>query len=433
MILRLFDIAIKDLTRSFRSLTGVIFMLVIPLLVTGMFYLLFGNIAQSGDFDLPRTSVVVANLDRGGTRLRSNARIPGGLRADTLGGLVVEVLKSEDLADLITVSEVAEAASAYRQVDERQAQVAIIIPADFSRQFADLYGQAQIEFYQDPTLTISPGIVRSILNQFMDGMSGVKIAVDVAMDQMDSTDFPLIETIVQEYLATSITQVEDLSGELLVVQSPRKDLAAQGSASPLMRIITPIMGGMMVFYAFYTGAATAESIVREDQERTLPRLFTTPTPQAVVLGGKFLSVFLTVLVQVSVLLVAGRIIFGIYWGQPLPVAIFALEVVLCAASFGIFVNSLIKDTRQSGVIFGGVLTITGMVGMIRIFALNAPGAAILGNTVSLLTPQGWAVRGFLHALNSDALTAVLVTALVCCTWSTLFMGLGVWRFSRRYA
>ena len=44
------DIAIKDLRRSFRSVFAVVFMFGVPLLVTGMFYLMFGNIAQSGGF-----------------------------------------------------------------------------------------------------------------------------------------------------------------------------------------------------------------------------------------------------------------------------------------------------------------------------------------------------------------------------------------------
>ena len=57
------DIALKDLTRSFRSVFAVVFMFGLPLLITGMFYLMFGNIAESGGFNLPRTKVIIANLD----------------------------------------------------------------------------------------------------------------------------------------------------------------------------------------------------------------------------------------------------------------------------------------------------------------------------------------------------------------------------------
>jgi hypothetical protein len=108
----------------------------------------------------------------------------------------------------LEVSLAADASSARSAVDIQQAQVAIIIPTDFSRQFADVYQQATIEFYQDPTLTIGPGIVRSILDQFMDGMSGVKIAVNVALDQSEGWIIPCWAGVVQQYLETSLVQSE---------------------------------------------------------------------------------------------------------------------------------------------------------------------------------------------------------------------------------
>ena len=46
--MKVFDIALKDLTRSFRSTFAVVFMLGVPLLVTGMFYFMFGNIKHLG-------------------------------------------------------------------------------------------------------------------------------------------------------------------------------------------------------------------------------------------------------------------------------------------------------------------------------------------------------------------------------------------------
>ena len=105
------------------------------------------------------------------------------------------------------------------------------------------------------------------------------------------------------------------------------------------------MAGMMVFYAFYTGTSTAQSILKEEEELTLPRLFTTPTSQATILTGKFLSVFVTVLVQIVVLIVVSHLIFGISWGEFVPVALVAAGAIFSASSFGIFVNSFLKTTK----------------------------------------------------------------------------------------
>jgi ABC-type Na+ efflux pump permease subunit len=430
------DVALKDMLRSFRSFFAIVFMFVVPLLVTGMFYFMFGNLASNGGFNLPRTQVIIANLDEGGPRFQVNPKnIPGGREADTMGELIVSILESDEIAELVEVSHAPDAAAARAAVDTQVAQVALIIPPDFSHQFADQDGEAVIEFYQDPTLTIGPGIIRSIMNRFMDGMAGVKIAVNVFRDEANPEDYVYTGLVVQQYLDTSLALREDPEEDLLDVRTPSTEQPSETEEGQnmLLSIITPIMGGMMIFYAFFTGASTAQSILKEEEERTLPRLFTTPTPQATILSGKLLAVFLTVLVQVIVLIIAARLIFKIQWGDFVSVALVALGIVLSASSFGVFINSFLKSTKQGGVLFGGVLTVTGMLGMISIFAIGSPAASQMGDTVSLLVPQGWAVRGLLQSMNGEPVSALLVTTLVLLVWSSAFFAIGVWRFNRRYA
>jgi len=433
--MKAFDIALKDLTRSFRSTFAVIFMFGVPLLVTGMFYFMFGNIASESEFSLPKTKVVIANLDEGGPKFQVNPKnIPGGKKADTMGDLIVSILQSEDMTDLIEVTLTTSAESARTSVDSQNAQVAIIIPTNFSHQFADVDGEAVIEFYQDPTLTIGPAIMRAILNRFMDGMAGVKIAVNVFLDEADTSEYAMAGQVVQLYLKDSLAESDDPAEELLDVRTPansQKNDAAE-SQNLMLNIIGPIMGGMMVFYAYFTGASTAQSILKEEEERTLPRLFTTPTSQATILTGKFLSVFMTVFVQVIVLLVAAHLIFGIQWGNFLSVSLMAAGIIFSASSFGIFINSFLKSTKQGGVLFGGVLTVTGMTGMIKIFAMNSAAANKMGDTISLLVPQGWAIRGLMQSMNGDPTVNVLITLLASLVWSAAFFVIGVWRFNRRY-
>ena len=429
--MKIFDIALRDLLRSFRSAFALVFMFGVPLLMTGMFYFMFGNMANNGGFSLPRTKVIVANLDAGGPKFQTSTKnIPGSANARTMGELVVSILQSQDLADLIDVTLTPTAESAHAAVDGQAAQVAIVIPIDFSKKFADPDAQATIEFYQDPTLTIGPGVIRSILNRFMDGMAGVKIAVNIFLDEASPGEYILVNQVIRQYLDTSLAETNDVAGALIESSTPN---AKPASDDFLLRMITPIMGGMMVFYAFFTGASTAQSILKEEEERTLPRLFTTPTPQSTILGGKFLAVFLTVLAQVITLLIAARVIFRIEWGAWEAMVPVAAGIVFIASSFGICITSFMRDTKQSGVLFGGVLTITGMLGMISVFAMNSPSAAQLSETVALIVPQGWAIRGLLQMVNGARLADIWLTTLAMLIWSVAFFVIGVWRFNKRYA
>jgi len=137
-------------------------------------------------------------------------------------------------------------------------------------------------------------------------------------------------------------------------------------------------------------------------------------------------------VQVIVLLVAARLLFGIQWGDTLSVSLMAAGIIFTASSFGIFVNSFLKNAKQAGVLFGGVLTVTGMMGMIKIFAMNSAIANKMGDTISLLVPQGWAVRGLIQSMDGEPINSVLTTVLVSLVWSAAFFVIGVWRFNRRY-
>ena len=429
--MKVLDIALKDLTRSFRSAFMIVFMFGVPLLVTGMFYFMFGSSA-SGDLQLPRTKVIIANLDEGGPRFQTSEKnFPGGKKARTLGELVVNVLQSDELADLIQVSIASSREAARAAVDGQTAQVAIIIPPDFSKSFADPNKQSTIEFYQDPTLTIGPDIIRSILNRFMDGMAGVKIVLNVFLDEAAPSDAHLAGQVVQQYLDSSLVQTKDLAGALLDTRSSTA-AASKNDDNLLLRIISPIMAAMLIFFAFFTGASTAQSILKEEEERTLPRMFTTPTPRVVILSGKFLSVFLTVLVQVTVLLLAAQLIFRIQWGELAPVLLAAVGIVFCAASFGICLNSFLKNARQGGVVFGALLTVTGMLGMLSIMTSGSPTASQIG-AVSLLVPQGWAVRGLVQAMNGAPFLEMGPTVLALVAWGLVFFAVGVWRFNRRYA
>ena len=432
---KILDITLKDLTRSMRSTFAILFMFGVPLLVTGMFYLMFGNIANNeSGFSLPAIHVAVANLDEGSPELQLGASqldIPGDQPVDNLGQILLLILKNESLSDLFTVSSMTDASLVRDAVDKGQADVGLIIPDDFSSTFSQMDSKAaaaSVELYENPEKNLEAGIVQSVLSRFIDILSGAKIAAAVAAGHVTADQYSVIAQVVQNYLAESSQATADARNYITLesagsVESPNRMLA----------IIGPIMAGMMIFYAFYTGMTTAETILREDEEGTLARMFTTPTPRAVILAGKFMAVFLTVLVQVVVLIIVSGLIFKIQWGDPFNVALISLGTVLAASSFGIFANSLIKSTKQGGIIYGGLLTVTGMVGMIKIFTLSVPGAAKTMEVVSLLVPQGWSIQGFLQSSSMTPTVEILPTLAVLLVWTVAFFSIGVWRFQKRFS
>jgi ABC-2 type transport system permease protein len=210
------------------------------------------------------------------------------------------------------------------------------------------------------------------------------------------------------------------------IQSPPGKAVA---ASPLAELAGKILAGQLIFFAFYTAAATAQSIITEEEQRTLGRLFTTPTPRTTILSGKFIGVFLLVLGQVLVLTAVSSVLFRIHWGKPLPVLMAILGLVVVTSGLGLFLMSFVKNSRQAGAVFGGVLTILGMAG--GLFSAGVESLPKAFETIALLTPHGWALRAWkLSLAGADAGAMLLPVAVLLVMGAVLFAG-GALTFRRR--
>lgn len=422
--MKVLDIALKDLLRSFRSMFFLMFGLGVPLLMAGIFYFAFGGLASDDGFEVPQTRVQVVNLDEPMSEY-------GGFSA---GQILVEFLQMEELAALMEVTEATDAARARAAVDNQEAGVAVIIPAGLSAAVFDPAGQAAVEVYQDPTLILGPSIVKSIISQFVDTFAGSKIAANVAHERLPeqgvAVDAAMLQDVAMQYGSWSFSLSEGGAGALLAVQSP---LGKEKDANRMIGMVSLIMAGMLAFYAFFTGAASAMSILEEEESGTLPRIFTTPTPQSTILGGKFIATFALIVVQLAVLMTASALIFGTDWGAPLPLALASVALVVLAASFGIFIASLLKDTRQAGIVYGGVMTVLGMMGISSVFTANVPNVSPMVKTLPLIVPQGWAMRALRLVMEGGGVNDLLFPVAVMLILSVVFFLIGVLKFKKRFA
>jgi ABC-2 type transport system permease protein len=418
--MKILDIAFKDLKHSLRSGFGVVMMFIVPIMIPAIIYAAFGGAldgsADGGGFDIAVTRVVVANLDRATDQ--------------AAGSILTEFLQSDNLKSLLRTTVVDDEATARNRVSTQQADVAVIIPADFSQAAFSGSGAANVVMVHDPTLTVGPLIVKQLLAQFADGFSGARITLDVAAQQLGPLDAVTAQAIAQQYAQWAQAQGQQQgSGQhpLLAVQAPPAKAAAGNTAS----MMSSMMVGMLVFFAFFTAAFMAETILKEDEDGTLPRLFTTPTARATVLGGKFTAIFLMVTVQVFVVMIIASVLFKITWGDPLLVALSIVGLVICAAGFGLFLLSFIRNTRQAGPVIGGVLTVTAMLG--GLYSMTIPNAPAIMDTISLFMPQGWVMRSWKLTLNGGQLLDVLLPMLVAVVIGAVLFGIGTLNFRRRYA
>ena len=433
---KLLDVAFKDLRRAFRSRFLLVFMFVVPVLVTALFALMFGGIGGGEDpFSLPQTTVRVVNLDQG-----SLPEMPAGTGAvgdvdlsgvDSMGALLIRLLQSESFAELVAVTEAPGEAAARAAVDSGESDVALIIPSTFTAALTQPEIVTGLELYRDPALTLGPEVVEALVTQIVEQLSASKLGVETTVSTLASAGVFPDQDLVAEIVASFGAGVAGSNPQrLLQLDAPAGTAGSGGNV--LAQILGLIMGGMLVFYAFFTGAVSMQTLITEAEAGTLPRLFTTPTSPVVILGGRVLATLLILTVQVAVLLAFGRLAFAIGWGEPLPLLLAALGIILLSAATGLFVISLLRTTRQAGIVFGGVLTLTGMVGLLPVFTAGSGGNSAV-EAAALFVPQGWAMRGLQLSMEGRAPAALLPILAGVLLWTVVLAAIGLYRLQRRFA
>ncbi len=418
-MITIWNVAWKDLVRSFRSVFILVFALALPLLTTGVFFAAFGGLSTGGgSTGVAAPRVMVVNLDPSGEAARALA----------------DILTGEAFAHVLNAAPESNPDAARSAVDAGEGAVAVIIPQGFSAGIGNPESTAAVEVYQDPAQTVGPAIVRLIVGQVLDGMAGGWVAVKASGDALGALSIPLdaqtAARIGGQYAGWAQANMAAGAGGLAVESTAG---AKQESVNFIQRMISAIMAMMLVFYCFFTGTASAQSILTEQEEGTLPRLFTTPVRRSQILGGKMLSVFLTLAVQLIVLLAVSALVFGIRWGDSLPVVLALIGTGTLSASFAIFITSFLKNTKQAGMVYGVVVNLVGWIGISRLFAEIIPGLSKYSaytDIVSLVSPQGWAARIWQESMAGSPVWITLAGMLVL---SLVLFGIGVFKFNRRFS
>jgi ABC-2 type transport system permease protein len=407
-------IAVKDLRGALRSRFFIGVAVFVPLLVTSLFFFAFGgHVSEVGKGPgMAPVRTVVVNEDAGSLQL---------------GKLVINALSSSQLQDIVSCTEISDTALARRALNRGQADVAVIIPAGFSRAVTDSAGRAEVVLLADPVKTIGPAIVQGVLQRVLDGMSGCKILLSTyrsaARGAGVTPDSLVVAGMLQQYQSAAQSGAAALS-----VRAPG---AGEDISAMFRRMMAGIFAGLMVFFAFYTGAYTALSLVREHEDGTLARLFTMPVGRARILGGKMLSVVGTVAVQAILLVVASTLLFGLRWGQAGSSALALVGTVAASSGFGVMLASFIKSTRQGGPVLGGGLSVAGMLG--GLFTQAVPNMPAAFNKVALALPQGWVIRGWNLAIAGRSAADMLVPFGVMLAWGVACFAVGALVFRRRFA
>ena len=423
--MKIWTIAWKDTLIRFRDRNALILMVLAPLVLSGIIGSAFGGFIN-GDDAVPFNAipVLIINQDTG-----------------EQGKQFVDILVSEDLADLLDVTEMDDLAAARELVQAGEARAAVLIPDTFSAAVegggdgsstgSEATAVSLIQFYADPGATLTPNIVRGVVTQIVNGFNTAAIGTDVTVTQLtDAAEAlgPAMAGLGAALDSELSSQIGQNQASVTLNDIAVGDQEGSEDLNPFA-FFAPSMGILFLMFSMVDGT---RSILDEQQGGTLDRLVGTPTSHLEILLGKIGGVFLTGALQFVVFVIASSLLFGLEWGSsPLGLALMMLVVVLAFTSLGALIAAFARDANQANIIGSVVTLIFAALGGNFVPAQNFPPFL---EQLSKISINRWALDGFSDlTLYGLGLSDVLLEAGVLFGLSVVLVGLALWQFQRRLA
>lgn len=421
---KVLNIAWKDLLVVFRDPAALVLMLVTPFALTLAIAFAFGRLTGGGGggtglSDIP---VMIVNHDPG-----------------QFGQTLVQVFESEELADLVEPTLMDDDEAARAVVDADEAAAVVIIPADLTESIlpeglargdfstAVAHEQSVIEVYSSPMRPIGSGVVRGIVDRFLSQVAAGAAAGQVSVTQL------VVNGLISPQTASELGQtVGQRAGEQATRARPIviKDETATGSRDNGFDWMGYMAPSMAIMFLMFTVSAGGRSILAERDAGTLPRMLTTPTTAAQVLGGKVFGTYLTGLAQLFVLIAASGLLFGVKWGDPVAVVLLALILVAAATSWGVLIAACSRTPGQVNAVGSTIALIFAAAAGNFIPRQSLPEWL---RFLSYISPNAWGLEGFGELAAGGSLAEIVVPVVALLVMAVILFGVSIVAFRRQYA
>ncbi len=399
-------IGLKDLQVIFRDRAALILMLAAPMVLTLGMGLVTGSFSGDDNSGLQDIQVVLVNQD--GDEVLSQA--------------LVDLFQSEELTDLMAAETADSADTARQRVINDEIAAAVIIPPGFSESFLSATNNTpSIEIYANPGSPISAGVVRAVVDEFINRVETGRIGAQVAVTQlvMNGLVAPEAASAVGEEMFTNLVTADNTT---TLVQ--RQDSADAGDRFNPLAILAP---SMAILFLMYTVSLGGRSILAERHAGTLSRLFTTPTSTAQILGGKIVGIFFTGLAQLSILIIGTSLLFNLQWGDWLAVALLVPAIVAGASGWGVALAAFAKTPSQASSVGLAATLLFGILGGTFLPTENFPGWLQI---VSKITPNAWGIEAFNQLAQGAVLNDILPALAGLMGMTAVLFTIAVWMFRR---
>ena len=289
----------------------------------------------------------------------------------------------------------------------------IVIEKDFGQGLLDKQGKltllqsgSSIEHYTLEAALLSLGSRFYMDESFVQALPRVLEEVDIQVDQNQ----------IREDLREQVTKYPIL----LVTTSSFNGGTSVGYDSLKHSFI-----GFILFFSMFTMVFGIGSIVDEKEHMVWQRQSVAPVSMVKVMAGNMIASFVAGMLQLGVMVMVSRWVFGIDWGGSLVALLLVLSAfVLAVTAMGLFMSRFVTTMQQLGSFSPIVIVSTSMIGgcMWPLEIITSKVLLFLAD----LTPQRWAYKGLKAVIvHGGGLGDVKDALLMLLLLGSVFFILGV--------
>lgn len=338
-----------DLRLRVRDRTVLIFGLLVPLGLMGVFNLVFSGVTS--DLEVAPVTVAV-----------------GAPADDDLARVLVGSLSSVDEVE-VTVRQVT-GDQALALAEQGEADLGLVVPRGFG-ETVRAGGALELEVREGDGAGLGTDIVLAVAAGVLDRMSSASVAARAAaVAGVPEQRLPLVA----EQAGTGGPALELVEGRAATEQ-----LSAEGA----------VVAGQTGLFLMFTVSFGVLALLYEREEGTLARLQSMPLRPGAVVGAKALSGFVLGVLASGALLTAGSLMFGVDLGSPPLIAVLVLAAVAAATSLTFVVARVARSAEQAqiaqsvlamglGIAGGAFFPITASGAVAQLLELNPVAALTRG-------------------------------------------------------
>jgi ABC-2 type transport system permease protein len=434
----IFVLVRKDFAIFVRNKAALSLTFAVPFALIWLFGLVFGvNRTDSGPSGIP-LAVVNASNNPGAERLIRALQAEKTFKVVTTmtpADQIPRLLREEDLAPLMR-------ADAFR--------FAIVIPGDLVNE--DRFG-LHLKIYTNPRNEIETQLVNGMLQKVIFSsvpqLLGQSLLAQgrnlIGTERQEQFNRALAENVARNYGGDQAEVLRSIeqgdfgaaagtgegagSGDSFLTRMIRIEsvqVAGQDVKSPAA---TRIVGGWAMQFLLFALSSAATALFYERDHGIFHRILAGPVGRAQILWSKFIYGICVGLIQLVVLFIGGRILYGIdienHFGMLLLVCTFAAAA--CTA-FGMLLAAVTSSPEAASGLATFLILLMCAVGGAWFPVTLMPEVI---QTFSKLTLVYWAMEGFSQVLWANASLAELLPTLgILGGMTAVVMAIAVWRFNR---